>query len=49
MDDDLENVLSTQIDVIERWIENVIKQADRLAAMAKLLSYIPAIGPLCSI
>ena len=48
MDDDLENVLNTQIDAIERRIETVITQVDRLAAMAKLLRSIPGIGPVCA-
>lgn len=46
MDDELEEVLDTQIDDIERRIENVIAQVETLAAKANLLRSIPGIGPV---
>lgn len=46
MDDELKEVLDTQIDDIERRIENVIAQAETLAAKANLLRSIPGIGPV---
>ena len=46
MDNDLQDVLDTQIDAIERRIENVIARVEPLAAKAKLLRSIPGIGPV---
>jgi transposase len=46
MDDDLQDVLDAQISVIERKIENVVAQAEPLAARANLLRSIPGIGPV---
>ena len=46
LDDDLQDVLDAQISVIERRIENVIAQAEPLAAKASLLRSIPGIGPV---
>lgn len=46
MDDDLKDVLDAQIEAIERRIENVIAQAEPLAAKANLLRSIPGIGPV---
>lgn len=46
MDDELKEVLDTQIDQIERRIENVIAQVEPLAAKANLLRSIPGIGPV---
>ena len=46
MDDELKEVLDTQIDHIERRIENVIAQVEPLAAKANLLRSIPGIGPV---
>lgn len=46
MDDDLKDVLDTQISDIERRIESVIAQVEPLAAKAKLLRSIPGIGPV---
>jgi transposase len=46
MDDELKEVLDTQIDHIERRIENVIAQVEALTAKAKLLQSIPGIGPV---
>ncbi len=46
MDDDLKDVLDTQIDAIERRIENVIAQLELLATKATLLRSIPGIGPV---
>lgn len=46
MDDELKEVLDTQIDQIERRIENVIVQVEPLAAKANLLRSIPGIGPV---
>lgn len=46
MDDDLKDLLDTQIDEIEQRIENVIAQVEPLAAKANLLRSIPGIGPV---
>lgn len=46
MDDELKEVLDTQIDDIARRIEYVIAQVEALAATAKLLRSIPGIGPV---
>jgi len=46
MDDDLEDVLRTQIEALERRIENVIAQVEPFAAKANLLRSIPGIGPV---
>jgi len=46
MDDDLKDILDTQIDAIEQRIENVIAQVEPLAAKANLLRSIPGIGPV---
>jgi transposase len=46
IDDDLWGVLDTQISDIERKIENVIAQTQRLASRARLLRSIPGIGPV---
>ncbi len=46
MDDELKEVLDTQIDHIERRIENVIAQLGALTAKAKLLPSIQGIGPV---
>ncbi|AUM73909.1 IS110 family RNA-guided transposase [Paracoccus jeotgali] len=46
LDDELKEVLDTQIDDIERRIENVIAQVETLAAKANLLRSIPGIGPV---
>lgn len=46
MDDELKEVLDTQIDQIEGRIENVIAQVEPLAAKANLLRSIPGIGPV---
>lgn len=45
MDDELEEVPDTQVDHIERRIENVIAQAEPLAAKANLPRSIPGTGP----
>jgi transposase len=46
MDDELKEVLDTQIDDIERRIEDVIAQVETLSARANLLRSIPGIGPI---
>ena len=46
MDDDLRGMLDAQISVIEQRIENVIADAEPLAARANLLRSIPGIGPI---
>ncbi len=46
MDDALKDALDTQIDAIERRIENVIAQVEPLATKATLLRSIPGIGPV---
>lgn len=46
MDDELKEVLDTQIDHIERRIGNVIAQVEAITAKAKLLQSIPGIGPV---
>ena len=46
MDDDLQEVLDTQIHDIERRIENAIAQVETLATKANLLRSIPGIGPV---
>ena len=46
MDDELKEVLDTQITDIERRIEDVIAQVEALAATANLLRSIPGIGPV---
>lgn len=46
MDDALKDVLDTQIDAIERRIENVIAHVEPLATKATLLRSIPGIGPV---
>ena len=46
MDDDLRGMLDAQISVIEQRIENVIADAEPLAARANLLRSIPGIGPV---
>ena len=46
MDDDLQEVIDTQIHDIERRIENAIAQVETLATTANLLRSIPGIGPV---
>lgn len=46
MDDELKDLLDTQIDDIERRIENVIERVKPLASRAALLRSIPGIGPV---
>jgi transposase len=46
MDDDLQEVLDTQIHDIERRIEKVIAKVETLATKANLLRSIPGIGPV---
>ena len=46
MDDDLKDVIDTQIDDIERRIESVIARVKPLAVRAGLLRSIPGIGPV---
>lgn len=46
MDDDLKDMLDSQIEAIERRIENVIAQVEPLAENADLLRSIPGIGPV---
>lgn len=46
IDDDLRGMLDAQISVIEQRIENVIADAEPLAARANLLRSIPGIGPV---
>lgn len=46
MDDELKEVLDTQIDHIERRIENIIAQVEAFTTKAKLLQSIPGIGPV---
>lgn len=46
MDDDLKDLLDTQIDNIERRIENIIARVKPLASRAALLRSIPGIGPV---
>ena len=48
MDDDLKDLLDTQVDDIERRIENVIARVKPLAPRAELLRSIPGIGPVCA-
>lgn len=45
MDDELEEVINTQIDDFELRIKDVIAQAKHVAATANLLRSIPGIGP----
>ncbi|TCS59031.1 transposase [Primorskyibacter sedentarius] len=46
LDDDLEDVLQTQIETLERRIETIIAQVEPFSTKANLLRSIPGIGPV---